>query len=133
MSRAKDFTGMTFGRWTVIRRVENSNSGFAQWLCRCACGTERVVRGANLVNGKSVSCHCLNEEVSSVVKTSDLTPGKRFGSWKIIAFDAIRGQRSYWLCKCICGTERSVSLANLGSGRSQSCGQCGRSKSGRKR
>lgn len=61
--RIKDITGKKFNRWTVIRLGEmpvgyKSKSTF--WLCRCDCGTERAVRRADLVSGKSYSCGCYN-------------------------------------------------------------------------
>ena len=32
------------------------------WWCKCTCGTQRAVSGANLSTGKSMSCGCLREE-----------------------------------------------------------------------
>lgn len=58
---AKDMTGMRFGRWLVISRSE-SRRGTAHWLCRCDCGTERIVDGSGLRRGASNSCGCLNRE-----------------------------------------------------------------------
>lgn len=43
-----DLVGQKFGRWTVIKRVpkpEGNSSRSAFWLCRCECGTEKVVSG----------------------------------------------------------------------------------------
>lgn len=54
-----DITGQTFGKWTVLQAAEiRTTTGHRQWLCRCVCGTERVVPGGNLKNGASVSCGC---------------------------------------------------------------------------
>jgi hypothetical protein len=39
--------GKTFGRLTVIQRVENSKHGEPQWLCTCSCGNQKVIRGAS--------------------------------------------------------------------------------------
>jgi hypothetical protein len=33
MSKAKDLTNMRFGKLIVLRRVDNTKSGKAQWLC----------------------------------------------------------------------------------------------------
>ena len=50
------------GWWTVIRREGSIRvpSGYfcAVWLCRCICGTERIVRGTYLRTGDSKSCGC---------------------------------------------------------------------------
>ncbi len=42
-----NLTGKTFGRLTVIQRVENSKRGEPQWLCTCSCGNQKVIRGAS--------------------------------------------------------------------------------------
>lgn len=52
-----NLAGRQFGEWTVISRAENK-SRLSRWLCRCACGNERVVYSANLKNGSSTSCGC---------------------------------------------------------------------------
>lgn len=56
--RLIDMTGNKFGEWLVIQKSGNAPRGAALWLCRCSCGTERVVVGADLRNSKSVSCGC---------------------------------------------------------------------------
>lgn len=59
---ACDLTGRRFGRLTVIGRAGSDKQGQAMWLCRCDCGTEKVVRGANLRHGRTRSCGCLEQE-----------------------------------------------------------------------
>ena len=55
----------------------------------------------------------------------DLT-GKRFGSWTVLERDGnVLPVR--WICKCDCGTIRSVSRSSLNNG-STSCGQCKRNE-----
>ena len=56
----KDMTGQSFGRLTVVRR-EGTYPGTkqAQWLCRCECGGEKIVLGANLRFGRTKSCGCI--------------------------------------------------------------------------
>lgn len=60
MSRFIDLTGNKYGKLTVIKRVENTNSGKPRWLCNCDCksGKETIVPSANLKNGTSTSCGC---------------------------------------------------------------------------
>lgn len=60
--RAIDRAGETYGRFTVIERVENNKYRHAQWLCQCECGTTKVVPGINLARGDSKSCGCLRKE-----------------------------------------------------------------------
>jgi hypothetical protein len=67
--RRRDFTGRVFGRLTVLGRGPNSEptpaqpSGMVRWLCRCECGTEKLVRRDSLVKGHTRSCGCLAREL----------------------------------------------------------------------
>ena len=61
---ALELTGQRFGRWTVIKRVENRKRK-TYWLCRCDCGKESVVKGGNLTNGLSRSCGCYRSDVAT--------------------------------------------------------------------
>ena len=54
--------GKRFGRWVVIERAGSTERYAALWKCVCDCGTERLVRGTALKNGKSMSCGCVNYE-----------------------------------------------------------------------
>jgi hypothetical protein len=45
--------------------------------------------------------------------------GRRFGHWTALGRSA---RRCGWLCRCDCGTERSVISSDLLSGRSSACG-----------
>ena len=58
----KDLTGQRFGRLTAIKFMGTNKRGRAEWLCRCDCGTEKVINASNLGNGNTVSCGCLREE-----------------------------------------------------------------------
>ncbi len=54
-----DLTNFRFGRWTVLRRDQDSPS---KWMCRCDCGKEHTVLRCSLVTGNSQSCGCLHRE-----------------------------------------------------------------------
>jgi hypothetical protein len=60
--RVIDLTGQRFGRLTVVKRQGTSKDGQKTYLCRCDCGTERVVKSGNLRSGKTKSCGCLSRE-----------------------------------------------------------------------
>lgn len=59
-----DLTGQRFGRWTVIRRAPQSQTGGKKilWVCKCDCGEIREVLGDSLRSGKSVSCGCFRAD-----------------------------------------------------------------------
>lgn len=70
-ARLIDLTGKVFGKLTVIERVEDrTNSGFAQWLCKCACGNTSVVLSNALNSGATKSCGC---EQGSLEHSKDWT------------------------------------------------------------
>lgn len=58
-----DLTGQRYGRLTVIKR-DGTKGHEPTWLCRCDCGNERVVIGADLRKGNTTSCGCYAKEVS---------------------------------------------------------------------
>jgi len=64
--RFLDLTGQTFGRLTVINRADNiivrADMQYACWNCVCECGKELKVRSADLNNGHTQSCGCLQKE-----------------------------------------------------------------------
>ena len=48
--------------------------------------------------------------------------GNKYGRWTVIQFDRVFKGQYYWLCRCECGTEKSVYSANLKNKKSLSCG-----------
>lgn len=59
--------GQRFGRLLVIRRITHSKKDYSQWLCRCDCGKEIVVKGKDLTSGKTKSCGCLQRDKASQI------------------------------------------------------------------
>lgn len=61
-----------------------------------------------------------------------LGPGEVFGRWTVLARAANNPKnKSYYLCRCECGTEKPVDGYNLRKGLSPSCGCVTRSRRGR--
>lgn len=54
-----------YGRLAVLQSVRHQ--GFLQWKCRCDCGEEVIVRGANLRRGITNSCGCLRKETTAAL------------------------------------------------------------------
>lgn len=63
-----DLTGRRFGYLTVIKRAGSSSNGNALWLCRCDCGTERILKGEYLRNGRKRDCGCLSKKRESYTR-----------------------------------------------------------------
>jgi len=57
--------GAHYGRWEVIAPSdERDGGGSAMWLCKCVCGTVRLVRGKDLRSKRSKSCGCFSADIS---------------------------------------------------------------------
>ena len=52
MGKKLDLLGQKFGRWKVIAEAEPKRK-MSYWLCKCECGNEREVVGADLKRGMS--------------------------------------------------------------------------------
>lgn len=48
--------------------------------------------------------------------------GRKYGEWTVISFVSTKSRNVIWSCRCSCGVVRDVSLRNLRSGASRSCG-----------
>lgn len=87
MAEFKDITGQTFGRWTVIERAESIHH-ISRWLCRCSCGTQRIVWANILHNGRSISCGCFQRELAAELgrakRTHGLTNTPLYGVWSMM-------------------------------------------------
>lgn len=57
-----EIAGQTFGRWKVLATSKRIGTNWC-WLCRCECGTQRMVAATRLKAGVTLSCGCLNLEV----------------------------------------------------------------------
>lgn len=71
-SKLIDLTGLVFGRLTVLRFAGKSGTsgGNTAWLCQCACGATKTVRGSSLKSGTTKSCGCYKRECAVETKTT---------------------------------------------------------------
>lgn len=118
MPKLIDRTGQRFNRLVVISRAESRNKE-TYWLCKCDCGTDKIVRSNSLVSGFIKSCGCYHKESASKQgksRTIDLS-GQNFGR-----LTAIKRIKSKWLCRCLCGNFCNVSTVSLRNGHTTSCG-----------
>ncbi len=63
--QARDLSGETFGRWTVLERANRNEQGHFYYWCLCECGFKGRIIGYSLKSGKSKSCGCLQREISA--------------------------------------------------------------------
>lgn len=67
MTFFRDITNTKFGRLTPLafshrRRYPKGKGGITYWLCRCDCGTEKLISLSALSSGETVGCGCRNKE-----------------------------------------------------------------------
>jgi hypothetical protein len=106
MNTFDDLTGMTFGNWKVIKRVENYAKGMTVWRCRCSCGTLRDVLRISLKSGKSKSCGCIGHSIK-------YNPGQIVGGFKIISKTTKKYcNQNVWKVQCL----RCKSIVERGQG-----------------
>ena len=118
MSKVRDLTGQSFGRWIVEGRAPNCKKGNARWKCKCSCGAKREVQGYTLKAGKSTSCGCISREISS----PDIS-GQKFNKLKVIKrIGSDKNRQSLWECLCDCGNTTQVIGSYLKAGHTKSCG-----------
>ena len=78
-----------YNRWTIVReavpRLDASGWKLRRVLCRCKCGTLRVVDRSPVVTGHSKSCGCLQREKASrhgrSLATHGYTGSRTYESW----------------------------------------------------
>lgn len=110
------YVGQKFGMLTAIALVPHK--GRSEMLCRCDCGTEKVICIRRLVP-ISRSCGCANQ--------AEMIPqGTQIGLWTVLSYEKdIAANRFGFRCRCTCGTEALIEGKTLREGRSQSCKECG--------
>ena len=55
---APDLTGQSIGKWTVGGMAYDIKSHQRLYRCKCACGSEKLVKHSHLFDGKTKSCGC---------------------------------------------------------------------------
>lgn len=114
-------TGKKFGRQTILYEGPKKGNIICQH-CKCECGNEKDVRGADLRNGSSKSCGCLQKEQTSKSNTINLL-NQKFGKLTVIEKTSKRNNGSIiWKCQCDCGNIVETSSIYLLNGDTKSCG-----------
>lgn len=113
-----DLTGKKFGRLTILSRAKTEKIK-PYWNAICECGKETLCSGLDLRSGDKKSCGCLRQELLRI----DII-GKKFGKLTVKKIGESRGKSTaeFWLCKCECGNDHTVSSQHLRLGQVKSCG-----------
>lgn len=78
----KDLAGKKYGRLFVVKHLGSDDQNQALWLCKCDCGNEHIVTGHNLIRGRTKSCGCLKNELSSKrLKTHGKSKTRLYDIW----------------------------------------------------
>lgn len=110
--------GVPDSRLTVLSRAENKDNK-TYWNVKCECGKKFVLRGDSL-NGNTLSCGCLHKERFKT-KGKDIT-NQKFGLLTAIKPVKNINNKIIWECKCDCGNITYVSVSDLNSQHTKSCG-----------
>lgn len=139
---ADDLTGAEFNHYKVLRFAGYTAAKKRKWLCRCDCGAEKEVVGADLKSGRTTSCgHVMAQKASArqLARAGDLT-GHEFADGKVrvlrVADKPVmkwtpKGDKPVrgWVCVCLnprdgspCGNEFVTHASVLKQGQVTSCG-----------
>lgn len=79
MGKKLDLTGHMYFRLTVLEYAGMSPHHKTTWRCKCDCGNEVVVVGNSMRCGLTMSCGCLNKEVTT---THGWNGTKTYKTWE---------------------------------------------------
>lgn len=72
----KPLEATRYGRLTVLGATRDG------WLCLCDCGTEVVVTGTHLRQGRVVSCGCYNRDRIAAPRTHGMSNSRAYIAWR---------------------------------------------------
>ena len=104
--------GNRFGQFIVLSEHGKAKDGHTQYLCRCECGTEKIIAGNLLVTGKTKSCGCSRRTGS--VKHMIYHAVQRHTENRNLCFELTEQQvMDIVFCNCFyCGCEGSNTIRN---------------------
>lgn len=82
MPKFMDLTGMVFGRLTVLEQSHKKGRKL-YWHCKCECGNFKTASGADMRDGHTKSCGCLQKEVAGArFRSHGFSGTKEYETWK---------------------------------------------------
>ena len=79
-SKKIDFTGRKFGKLIVIKKIP-SNKITTRYLCKCECGSERIIDAARLASGRSTRCMSCAQREISIRRTHGMSRSAEYSIW----------------------------------------------------
>lgn len=105
-------TGFTLNSWTVI-----ADKGYKEVHVKCICGNTSVVNRWGLRAGITKSCD--RGKCKSSFKN---LAGNTYGLLTATSTFELKGNHTFWLAKCTCGTEKMYRSDSLIGGVNTDCG-----------
>lgn len=121
MPRKSDLIGMKFGLLKVIERTKERENGYYVWLCKCQCGGEVYVNTKHILRGTVTNCGCIPKSAARRGSSAENLCGQRFGEWEVLQRAENRKSRVMWMCRCSCGTIKTIAARDLKAGKTHSC------------
>jgi len=117
--RFKDETGKWYGKLRVLR-FDGIRNGQAYWICKCWCGREVSVRGANLRSGNTTTCGSCSRQKKRRGKMRVQTINH---VWVMRKYDPRdRSKSALWLFFCSwCGRGGEASERQIRGGKALLC------------
>ena len=117
--------GQRFSKWETISLTKSGSH--RAWICKCDCGTIKVIIENVLRSGTSTKCRKCYLKGPRVPREFIHEIGHRFG--KFVLIDRLKEERpsgniSIYTLKCDCGAIKMMSAGNIENYRNQMCRKC---------
>lgn len=122
MPKKCELTGQKFGMLTVVEKAEGTQDRYALWKCRCDCGGEVLVNTKKLLRGTITNCGCIPKNNAKNGTIAEDLSNQRFGDLTVLYRAESKNGRTRWVCRCDCGTVKTINSHELKAGKVKSCG-----------
>ena len=114
--------GNKYGKLTILDIIPNTYP--TKVRCKCDCGNEHVCLQADVVNGHTQSCGCLQSERTSAANVKDWTGYIADSGVEFIQQSHMNDSGQWiWQCRCgVCGNIFYELPAKINNGHTTSCG-----------
>lgn len=111
----EELKGKMFGFLEVISEAKRKGK-YRFLTCKChRCGRIKDINLHSVTHGITTSCGCGHR--NNLI-------GRRFGHLVVVDYSLSKNGKTFWKCKCDCGTTKDVGADGLVKGAIQTCGCC---------